>query len=337
MAHFGVMIGSSVPLERIAKLARLAEQYKFDSIWTIDGAYGWDAFQVASVVARATSKINVRMAVVNPYDRHPIKTGLDAMTTQSIAKGRFGFGVGGGSLETLISLGHSWVHPTLYVREMIHVMRQLWTGETVNYNGKTVTAKRCKLWVDPPLRIPVYLGCQRPWMLRLAGEIADGVLINHGTKKHLPWSILRLNEGAARVGRDLEKDDFEILNLSIGAVAEDKATSYEWTKASIPYVFMNIDKWHMKDLGITPDDFKKVKEPLIVQTKETLQQAAQAVEDWMIKEFSAAGTPEDAIQHIKGYLETGINGVVLTVPVKPEGRAETCLQLLSEHVLPAFR
>ena len=337
MGHIGIMLGSSVPIERITKLARDVEAKGFDSVWTIDGAYGWDAFQTASFVAHATSKIAVRMALVNPYDRHPVKTGLSAATTQSIANGRFAFGVGGGSLETLRSMGHDWVHPTRYVREMIAIMRELWTGNTVNFEGETAVAKRCKLWNNPPSNIPVFIGCQRPWMLRLAGEVANGVLINHGTAKHLPWSIARLQEGASRVGRDLKADGFLTLNLSIGALAEDRETSYEWAKSSVPYVFMNLDKWHMKDLGITPRDFEAVKAPLVVQTQETLRQAAEAVEDWMVKEFSIAGTPEEAVRHLKGYFDAGVDGVVLGVPVRPEGRAETSLRLLAEHVLPEFR
>ena len=56
------------------------------STGTIDGAYGWDAFQLASQVAQATSRIPIRTGVVNPYDRHPIKTGLGAMTTQTLAQ-----------------------------------------------------------------------------------------------------------------------------------------------------------------------------------------------------------------------------------------------------------
>ena len=337
MVHIGIMVGSNVPIDRVTKLAKNIEAKGFDSIWTIDGAYGWDAFQLASQVAQATSTIQVRMGMVNPYDRHPIKTGLGAMTTQTIAKGRFGVGVGGGSLETLKSMGHDWIHPSQYVREMITIMRKLWKGETVNFKGKTAVANRCKLWNPLEYPLPIYIGGQRPWMLRLAGEVTQGVLINHGTKEHLPWSIKRLKEGAARIGRDLQGDNFEIMNLSIGAVAEDRATSYEWTRRSIPYVFMNLDRWHMKDLGITPADFKAVRDPLVVQTQEAIQQAADAVEEWMIKQFSAAGTPEDAVRHLKDYFATGVDGVILSVPSKPEGRAEKCLELLSEHVVPAFR
>ncbi|MHA1839717.1 MAG: LLM class flavin-dependent oxidoreductase, partial [Candidatus Ranarchaeia archaeon] len=202
---------------------------------------------------------------------------------------------------------------------------------------ETAIAEECKFWFDPPQPIPVYFGCQRPWMLRLAGEIGDGVLINHGTKEHLPWSIARLHEGAERIDRDLKADGFEILNLSPAAVAEDRKTAYEWVKSSIPYVFLNMDKWHMKDLGITRKDFKAVRDPITVQNEEGFRRSAAAVEEWMIKKFSVAGTPEDCIRHIKEYLKAGVDGVALGVPTHPKECADTTLTLLRDHVLPVFR
>ena len=337
MVHFGIMLGSNAPLDRIIKLAQLAEEYGFDSVWTSDGAYGWDAFSIVTLVTQATSRIRTHMAVVNPYDRHPIKSGLAAMTAQYLANGRFSMTVAGGSRETLKSMGHDWVHPTLYCRELVDVMRRLWTGEKVDFNGETTISKGCQIWFDPPPKIPVFFGCQRKWMLQLAGEIADGVLINHGSADHLPWTLEQIRAGAEKGGRDLKADGFQAYNLTIGAMHEDKATSYEWNKFAIPYVFMNMSHWHMNDLGITIDDIKAIKEPLKVQTDETIEKAMNAVEDWMLQKFSLAGTIDESIRHVKGYFDKGVDGVVISIPLLPEGRAEKSMELMRDHLLPAFR
>ena len=75
-------------------------------------------------------------------------------------------------------------------------------GEEVDYQGEVVTLKGIKLAINPAPNTPVYLGTLGPAMLRLAGELADGVCLNWCDPAQIAWSRERIAEGAALSGRD---------------------------------------------------------------------------------------------------------------------------------------
>ena len=187
--HFGIQLVVPPTLARCSELARLIESLKFDSIHGHDGAGSWDPFVLTYEMIRSTKSIPIRLSIINPYDMHPVKIALAAATLQHSAGGRFGLTYAGGSLDTLHSMGLDWVHPALTIRESILVLRQLLTGEKVDFDGKMVTAKGNQIWFKPPPEIPLYIGCQRKWLLRLAGEITNGVIIDSATHHFAGWGI----------------------------------------------------------------------------------------------------------------------------------------------------
>jgi alkanesulfonate monooxygenase SsuD/methylene tetrahydromethanopterin reductase-like flavin-dependent oxidoreductase (luciferase family) len=88
------------------------------------------------------------------------------------------------------------------MRDYLVTVRGLVAGEEVNYEGEVVTVRGIKLAISPPPRTPVYLGALGPEMLRLGGELADGICLNWCSPEQIAWSRERIAEGAARVGRD---------------------------------------------------------------------------------------------------------------------------------------
>ena len=78
---------------------------------------------------------------------------------------------------------------------------QLVAGEEINYRGEVVTLRGTRLGISPAPHTPVYLGSLGPEMLRLAGELSDGVNLNWCTPEQIAWSRERIAEGAARASR----------------------------------------------------------------------------------------------------------------------------------------
>jgi alkanesulfonate monooxygenase SsuD/methylene tetrahydromethanopterin reductase-like flavin-dependent oxidoreductase (luciferase family) len=91
--------------------------------------------------------------------------------------------------------------PIAVMRDYLTVLRGLLAGETVTYEGPALHVRDVAVGGDLP-RVPVYLGALGAQMLRLAGELADGALLNWATPDRIAASRRLVAEGAARTGRD---------------------------------------------------------------------------------------------------------------------------------------
>ena len=77
--------------------------------------------------------------------------------------------------------------PVRLMREYLETVRGLLAGEVVTYEGRVVNLRGVQLAFDSPPRTPVYLGALGPQMLRLAGQLADGVALNWCTPEQIAW------------------------------------------------------------------------------------------------------------------------------------------------------
>src|SRR5262249_55520523 len=113
-------------------------------------------------------------------------------------------GLGAGSPLVLAAQGQPFDKPLTRLREYVEVLRLLLRGELINYTGETVRLAGAQLECEPFRReIPVYLGVTGPKALEVAGEIADGVMLNGFLPPaYVHRAAERIATGAARAGRD---------------------------------------------------------------------------------------------------------------------------------------
>ena len=88
------------------------------------------------------------------------------------------------------------------MRETVAVLRQMLAGERVTFEGRTIRTRGFRLVSLPPAPVPIYLAALMPPMLELAGEIADGVILNFMPVEAVPRMLEHVRVGAARAGRD---------------------------------------------------------------------------------------------------------------------------------------
>jgi alkanesulfonate monooxygenase SsuD/methylene tetrahydromethanopterin reductase-like flavin-dependent oxidoreductase (luciferase family) len=192
-----------------AALAQEAAQLGYTSLWTPEGA-GQDAFQLCAQRWAASCQVVPEGLItgigVSPVlYRTPIAFAMSGGTVSQLTEGRFIMGIGaGGSYRprTRQTLGLPPMSTLALMRDYLITVGQLVAGEEVTYQGEVVTLQGVKLAMSPPPRTPVYLGALGPEMLRLGGELADGICLNWCTPEQIAWSRERIAEGAARVGRD---------------------------------------------------------------------------------------------------------------------------------------
>jgi probable F420-dependent oxidoreductase len=185
------------------RVARRVEELGYDSVWIADTGAGPDAFVVGAAVAGVTERLRIGTAVIPVYTRSPSVMAAGAGSVAQLAAGRVVLGIGVSS-ETIVDAwgGVPFERPFTRIRETVAVLRQMLAGERVTFDGKTIRTRNFRLVSLPPKPVPIYLAALMPPMLELAGEIADGIILNFMPAEAVPRMLEHVRRGAARAGRD---------------------------------------------------------------------------------------------------------------------------------------
>ncbi len=192
-----------------AALSKEASRLGYTSIWAPEGA-GQDSFQLCSQRWAASCQVipeglTTGIGVSPVLYRTPIAFAMSGATLSQLTGDRFIMGIGAGGAyrpRTRQTLGLPHFSTLALMRDYLVTVRGLIAGDEVNYQGEVVTLRGVKLAISPPPHTPVYLGALGPEMLRLGGELADGVCLNWCTPEQIAWSRERIVEGTARIDRD---------------------------------------------------------------------------------------------------------------------------------------
>ena len=191
-----------LPFGQLREVAREAERLGFESLWTPAGGVP-DAFHVCAAWSQDTS-LRTGISVV-PAARMwtPLALAVQAATLAQLSSGRFVLGIGTGGYGPLFweSVGLP-NRPIAIMRDYATAIRQLLAGQTVTLDGPAVRLRSVSLGVQDLPAAPVYLAALGPQMLALAGEVADGALLNWATPQRIAASRASIAAGAGRAGRD---------------------------------------------------------------------------------------------------------------------------------------
>lgn len=197
------------PVPDYLTLVSEAEERGYDTAWTAEVS-GPDAFTPMALIASHTRRLRVATGVVPVQTRTPIVLGLTAATLGHLAPGRIALGLGVSS-SIIVGQWHGlpFKKPLQQLREAVQIIRTVMAGERVNFEGECYRLKGFRMTTTPPpAPARIYLGALGPRMLELAGEIADGVLLNWLSPETVANSLRHLTVGAQRAKRTLES--FEI-------------------------------------------------------------------------------------------------------------------------------
>jgi probable F420-dependent oxidoreductase len=195
-----------VPLGEHARLAAWAEQLGYRDGWTGE-VDRHDAFVPLAGAASATTDLRLGTGIVSAFTRGPALLAMSAATMAELAPGRFVLGIGSGS-DVIVERWNDipFAKPLSKVRDVTAVLREALAGDKVVAEHDTVEVNGYRLPIPPVLPVPIVLAALRPKMLRLAGEVADGVLLNWLSAGDVPQAAAEVRAGAeaAGHGRDVE-------------------------------------------------------------------------------------------------------------------------------------
>lgn len=200
-------LGLTLPLvmqtaTQAVELGRVAHSHGIREVWLAEvGAM--DSYALAGASSQAMADTRFGTAVVPAQTRTPMVHAMAAATLSQLTGGRFVLGLGISS-ENIVSdwAGLDFDRPVRRMRDHVEVLRRALDGERVDFDGDTLSMHRFRLQTRPEGRVPIYLAALNPGMLRLAGEVADGVILNMVPESALAQVLGAVREGAERAGRD---------------------------------------------------------------------------------------------------------------------------------------
>ena len=196
----------SVPLDSFSlaehpEIAREAERIGYTDAWSFE-VDGVDCFSPLAVLG-GTTNMRLGTAIANVYTRGPATLAQCAAGIAEIAPGRFNLGIGAGSQPIVEQWNNgTFDRPATRVKEMVQFLRPALAGERVVFEGKTFSVDGFRLTRPAPEPVPIHVAALRSGMLKVAGEVADGCIINWLSAEDVKKSVAVVREAATAAGRD---------------------------------------------------------------------------------------------------------------------------------------
>jgi F420-dependent oxidoreductase-like protein len=235
MIRLACSLDAGRSLDQATARVRAAEELGYDSVWVTHIA-AREPLQVLGHYGRHTERIGLGTGVVPILLRHPVLTAMEAATLDELSGGRLRLGLGVSHRPTMEGwYGLSLDDPLGRMREYTTIVRDLLQRGTVHAEGRHYTARFSLLGARPRPDVPVLFAALARGMLRLAGELADGIVLWMCTPSYVR-DVVRptVSEALEAAGRD--PANFEIVAPVPVSVTENlNAARDAFRKRAMPY------------------------------------------------------------------------------------------------------
>ena len=329
MLKFGIGLAPFEECEISVKYSIRAEKAGLDYVFISDHLKGRNIYICLTAVALNTEKILLGPGITNPYYIHPVTTAQMLLSLNELAPGRLVCGLGAGDLTNLNRVGIKQEKPIAAVRESSQIIRSSLTGDIVNIDGTVFKISNQNFGFPRSDVIPILIGAQGERMLKLAGEVGDGVIINAADSLECEPGIKLVRRSAELVGKKLT--DFEFAAAMPFSVARKSEDAVKRVLASAAVIAAGSPISLLERHGISLEDKDKVQKALLHNDFDSI---TKAVTPEMVNSLTIAGTPETCIERINSLVKSGISLVVLSTPLGPD--PEKAIDIISEEIMPQF-
>lgn len=315
MVSKGVGLFPTEPVGVMRKLTLLAESLGFDHAWFGDSQNIWrESSTTIGACAVGTERITFGTGVTNAVTRHPSLLASTWATLSEFTGGRAALGIGTGD-SSLRTMGLSPLK-LAQLEKAIADLRTLLRGESVTEPDSG--AEYRLNYLTAPAQVPIYIAASAPKILRMAGRIADGVIILVGTAPEFINAALdTVAAGAAESGRTL--DDIHVVLWTPTAIDEDGDKARSLVRAHVSRVVI-------RPLPAEVDPRMQAAVDRIREHYDYYQhmvpeaEHASLVPDELVDMFALAGTPDECAKRLELVTATGVDQIS-TVPFVPAGES----------------
>jgi probable F420-dependent oxidoreductase len=313
MEHAGVTFASLMALgpDLAVETARLAADLGYRSFWTAETT-GPEAFSLLGAAGAAAPGLDLGTGVIALQLRTPMVVAMAGATLQALHPDSdilLGVGI---SSPVVTERWHGVPYgdrPLDRVREYVTLLRQCLSGERVDFTGDFYQVKGFRLGVRLGERRPkIVVGALNPRMLALAGELADGVLLNYLPASHVPWSVEQVRKGG---------DATVYAYVHAGVCAREEGIELArrdlFSYAVVPSYAANFERAGYAD---------EVAEIVGRHRDGDRSGALAAVSDRMVDGIDVMGDEATVAATMRAYVDAGVDvPVLMPLPWGPDRRA----------------
>jgi probable F420-dependent oxidoreductase len=288
------------------ELVRAADRCGYSDAWSYE-SFSSDAFAPIAAAAMLSDKLRFGCAIIPVFTRPAPLIAMSAVTTNQLAGGRFILGLGISTPNIVEQwMGVPFRKPVTMMRETVEALRAIFRGEKVTMAGAMVKINGFRLDANVEYAPKIYIGAQGTKMLRIAGEIGDGVIVNFITPETLPAMLDNTRDGMRAAGKDPAKLD--VVCRIIVAVDEDEAVSRTLFRRSLTaYVTVPQYNKFFREIGYD----KEASVAIDAWNAGDRKKALESVSDEMVEKIFVFGTAEKCKQRLEEYGRAGITTTAL--------------------------
>jgi coenzyme F420-dependent glucose-6-phosphate dehydrogenase len=311
----------------LLEFSQLAEQVGLDSVAVSDHFQPWrhktghapNSLVWLGALAQATERVQMLTSVLTPTMRyHPSIVAQSFGTLGCLAPGRVILGVGTGeAMNETPATAAEWPgakERRLRMAEAIELIRELWAGERVTFEGEYYRTDKATIYDKPEQPVPIYVAASGPLAAKLAGRAGDGFICTSGKGTELYEQLLgNVAEGAEAAGKDASSIERTIeVKVSYDRDADYALKACEWWAA----------------LALTADEKSGIEDPI------EMERLADEHADRAHTRFIVTADPEECAEKIWWYVDQGFQHLIFHGPGADQRRF---LEQFSEDVLPLLR
>ncbi|WP_067681181.1 glucose-6-phosphate dehydrogenase (coenzyme-F420) [Nocardia miyunensis] len=314
----------------LVELAVAAEEHGLDSAtvsdhfqpWRHEGGHAPFSLAWMTAVGERTTRIQLGTSVLTPTFRYNPAVVAQAFATMGcLYPDRIMLGVGSGEALNEIATGYKGEWPEFKerfarLRESVDLMRALWTGDRVTFEGEYYHTVGASIYDVPKGGIPVYIAAGGPLVARYAGRAGDGFICTSGkgmdlyTEKLMP----AVREGAEKAGRTADDID-RMIEIKI-SYDTDPELALQNTRFWAP-------------LSLTAEQKHDITDPIEMEAAADALPIEQIAKRWIV-----ASDPDETVELIKPYIDAGLNHLVFHAPGHDQRRF---LDLFERDLAPRLR
>jgi 5,10-methylenetetrahydromethanopterin reductase len=332
-----IFLEAGIPPQQVAELGELAEKAGIETLWASSFPARREPFLCLSALAAARRNLQLGAVPLSPYEMHPLKMADALLTLNELSGGRATATVGG--------LGHSVMRVTgleperrvTAVRDCVEILRAAATGEFINYEGKMFSLLNYQAdWVteSPPM---IYVGANGPQMLRMAGQVADGVMLSD-----VPLSRMAEVRGHMQDGRESgarSGDPLPIANFFAWHIKEDKVAAI--AEARMEMIWRGLlQPWHTEPIlgaedAAFVDQHRDAFLQAFLERTPDIVGVPEHIIQLLVDKLTFTGGPDDigrVAEELMQFADEGLDAVTLKI----HGDAAYAIRLIGEQLVPAL-
>ncbi len=329
-------------------LALEAERLGFDSLWTSE-AYGTDAVTPAAWLLARTTRIRVGTAIMQMPARTPACAAMTAMTLDLLSGGRFIVGLGASGPQVVEGWhGVPYGKPVTRTREYVAILRQVFAREgplvhegehyRIPYTAQPATGlgKPLKGILHARPEIPIYTASITPAGLRVAAEVADGVIPVWMDPARFDVLEPYLAEGFARAGAGKGLARFDVAPFVPVALGDDLAACRDRVRAHLALYVGGMGArgrnfYHDYAVRLGFEAEAATVQELFLSGRRA--EANAAIPDALVDGCALVGPPAHMRDQLQRWREAGRRGQVGTLIAAVFSGGAAALRLLAEELL----